>query len=92
MHFANDVNYHSYRAVNRSQRYNEMLAARTSKYVKQIESMKRFCVLDDKDLITISMFLDEFKWLRKLNGVSEKWRCGFLPTSYIKARARALKT
>lgn len=59
--FHNVVDYYTYRFVNKSQLYDDKLAARTSKFVKQMEGMMELCIFDDINTIAIFRFWDRFK-------------------------------
>lgn len=71
-HFRNVVNHQTYCLVNKSQGYNGKLAARTGKYVKEVESVMKPCIFHEHNPITILRFLGRFKRSCSSNKISQK--------------------
>lgn len=56
--FRNVVDYHTYRLGNKLQSFSEKLVAGTGIYAKQMESIIKPCLFDDRDPIATFRFLD----------------------------------
>lgn len=84
----NFLNYHTYNLVNRPQRHNGSLAARTGNYLDRMESMMKPCMFNDRDPIITRRDFDQLRSCDS-NGVPEEMALWMLH-KFVKICARAL--
>lgn len=89
--FQSVVTYNSYRLVDRMQTCNEMMIAKTGKYVKRLETLMKAYKIDGKITITVMKFLAQFKCPCDFNAVSEGMALWIMP-NFIKKRLASSMT
>lgn len=77
--FRNVVKYKIYRLLDMSQTYNGNVPARTCKYAKRMGTLMKAHKFEDKDPITILVFLAQFEKACSLHGVSERMALWIMP-------------